>query len=177
MSACKTFWFILLYYIVWFSCVYAGAHDYPYLALAISIIISSLQSAFFIHKRTIHLLLIWTLLISFTGFSVDSLWSQTGVLIFKSNPWQSISAAPWILALWINFSILCYGINKLLIKIFQWLPVIAFFGFPLAYIGGIQLGAATSQYSIIKTSLFIGSLWSLLFPVVIYILKICHYQK
>lgn len=171
MSTTKTFLFILLYYIVWFACIFGGAHNYPYIALVLSIVISGIQSLFFTDKKNRHCVAIWLVFMALTGFCVDSLWTQTGILIFKSNPWQSVAAAPWILALWINFAVLCYGIHELLEKLFKLLPVIALFGFPLAYLGGVKLGAAIPGHSALTTSLFIGGLWSILFPTLIYALK------
>lgn len=142
MSIFKTSLFILLYYTVCFFCLFFATTNMGYAALLVSIIISLIQVPFFITKETLIPFLIWLISFSFCGYLVDSLFLTYGIISFASNPWGNYFAPPWILALWINFSVLCFGVRGFLERNIKYIPLFGLCGFPLAYSAGMKFGVA-----------------------------------
>lgn len=173
MNTSKTILFILLYYLVWFLSIYFAFHHRGYAALSVSIMISFIQTTFFITKNNLKPFIIWLLAFSLLGYFIDTLFQIYGLLKFKSNPWGEYFAPPWILALWINFSVLCFGMNRLLIKYIKYMPLLALCGFPLAYSAGIKFGVATYIHPILSP-LTQGLIWAIIFSVCVFILKRHH---
>jgi predicted neutral ceramidase superfamily lipid hydrolase len=108
MNPPKIFVFILLYYVVWFLSIYFALKNMGYVALLVSIVISLIQTAFFITQDNLKPFMIWFMAFTLLGYLVDTLFQLFGILSFESNTWGSHYAPPWILALWINFSVLCF---------------------------------------------------------------------
>ncbi len=170
MIVMKKIIFVMCYYFVWFSCIYLGTINQPYMALLLSCIISSFQIKCFIHKNNYIKLIKWMTILTAIGFFIDSIWAITGILIFTANPWFSYLAPPWILGLWINFSVLCYFIKGLLIKYIRYLPIVALVQFPVAYLGGAQFGGVIiPSYS--NAIMLLGGVWFFIFPITIFFLK------
>lgn len=141
-----------------------------YAALLVSIIISLIQTAFFITKDNLKPLIIWAVAFTCLGYLMDTLFQIFGILSFESNAWGSDIAPPWILALWINFSVLCFGVNQLLIEYMKYMPVLALCGFPLAYSAGMKFGVAAFIYPILSP-LIQGLIWAVMFTGCIYMMN------
>ncbi len=165
MHPIKMLLFVSLYYFVWFTSIYLGSINQSYYALVISGVVSMIQIVMLDDRKG---LILWVVILTIIGFLVDSLWAVTGVMYFKGNPWQPF-AAPWILALWINFSVLCFAIQNLLFKLLKITPLLALFGFPFAYYCGSQLGAA--QFNSSSSALLLAGIWFVVFPLSLFILK------
>lgn len=170
MSTPKTVVFILFYYVVWFSSIFFAHENMGYAALAVSLIISLIQVSFFITKEMLKPFFIWFIAFTLLGYSVDSLFQIFDVLTFEANTWGSDLAPPWILALWLNFAVLCFGMRAFLIKYLNYLPVLAFCGFPLAYLAGMKFGVAAYIYPTLSPFIQ-GLTWALLFTLCIYLVK------
>lgn len=141
-----------------------------YVALLVSIVISLIQTAFFITQDNLKPFMIWFMAFTLLGYLVDTLFQLFGILSFESNTWGSHYAPPWILALWINFSVLCFGMKKLLIKYIKYMPLLALCGFPLAYSAGIKFGVATFVYPILSP-LIQGLIWAVFFSGSLYVMN------
>ena len=158
--------FIFAYYIVWFSSIILASHNHPWLALVVSISISSIQLLFFSDLSQVPTWKKFFLCLTFIGFCVDSLLSFSSFIHFYANPWQPYLAPPWILGLWINFSVLCIGLASILNKLRSYLWLIALLIFPAAYLlDGIVFHVAVFSHGAYST-LLVGFIWMLLFPLV-----------
>ncbi|MDF1827564.1 MAG: DUF2878 family protein [Legionellaceae bacterium] len=170
MNAPKIFILILLYYIVWFLSIYFARANLGYVALYVSIVISLIQSTLFITKKHVKPFILWLIAFSLFGYLVDSLFQTYGILSFKFNAWGDYFAPPWILALWINFSVICFGMRRFLMQYAQYMPLLALCGFPLTYAAGIKLGVAHFVYPVLSP-LIQGLIWAVLFSGCVYIMN------
>ncbi len=156
--------FIFLYYLVFVSTLFLAKNNLPYWCLVISIIISLVQLLLLKKDLNNFNLIKYLILFSSVGYSVDCLLSFSQQITFYSNPWQPL-AAPWILALWFNFSVLCLGIKSILINLKKYLFIIAALGFPLSYYSGASVGIATFNNGIYSIMVQ-GVLWAIIFPII-----------
>jgi hypothetical protein len=160
------FLIIFVYYIAWFSSLILASHNHPWLALVVSIGIGTIQLIFLSDLAKIPTWKKFFLCLTFIGFCVDSLLSFSSFIHFYANPWQPYLAPPWILGLWINFSVLCIGLRSFIYQLRSYLWIIALLGFPTAYlIGGIALNTAFFTHGAYST-LIVGLIWMLLLPLV-----------
>lgn len=169
MTKTKTLIFIFLYYLVWFSCLYLAYIKQAYYALIISSLISSYQCSFFITHKNAKAFLLWLITFSLAGYLVDSIFQTSGIILFYNNSWGPTFAPPWILALWINFSVLCFGLRDFLINQLRYMMLLGLLGFPLAYSCGVSLNLA--EFNPGLGLLIQGLVWSLLLPIFILLLK------
>ncbi len=161
---------IISYYIVWFTCVLSAAHHYYWIGIIISITITSIQ---YYWQKSIqqasHLLLL-IVIITTAGFCVDSLLVTLNLISFKANPFCIYLSPPWMIGLWINFSIILYVFLKRYFLHYGLLSLFSLFGFPFAYAAGIYLGAASLPKGDIAL-LLIGVIWATLLPTLLYTYK------
>lgn len=155
--------FIFAYYIVWLTTLYLVSLHYAYYPLLVSIFISACQCIYLLRaldKRAFFFIIGFT----YIGFGIDSILMQCNIFIFHINPWSQYTAPPWILGLWLNFSVLCLGIIPLLGRLRPYLSLIALIGFPLAYYAGAQFDAVTFQHHY-WILLILGGIWMLVLPI------------
>lgn len=166
MSRAQTVIFIALYYLNWFACLILAKHAANYMPLLVSMIASTSQWVFCLKMQKNYPYLLWVILFSVVGLSIDTLLLNFNIIIYQANPWSPL-APPWILALWLNFGLLCCALQTQLYKFIVYMPICAGFGFPLAYFGGMQFEVA--QFNALATGPFIlGGIWALLFPLLIW---------
>ncbi len=170
MSTAKTLLFVALYYLVWFCCIGFAKSNQPNVALMISIAISALMCSFFTTKDNIKTFTLWFVLFTCLGYTIDTLLQFNDVIQFKANTLAHHLAPTWILALWLNFAVLCFGIKDFLRKCWRYLPLFGLLGFPLAYSGGIQFGVASFTHPYYGPVL-LGLIWCAAFPLSIYVLN------
>jgi len=151
------------YYLVWFACVLSASRGYVWVGFIASIIVTMLQvycqSRFYSGRYLLHLIVALTLV----GFAIDSFLLNWHLLYFQANPFNPRASAPWMIGLWINFAFILYAhIRSLFLR--PWLlSVLALFGFPLAYYGGVVLGAANLPQGYIGL-MVLGVFWAVAFP-------------
>lgn len=162
----NSFLYILAFLIVWFGSLILASCDLPWLALGLSIGISSIQLFFLSDLSLLQTRLKFFLCMTFIGFCVDSILSFSSFIHFYANPWDPYLAPPWILGLWINFSLLCIGLASIINQQRTYLWLMALFIFPAAYfLGGIAFNIAIFTHGLYST-LLVGLIWMLLFPLV-----------
>lgn len=161
----NNFLFILGYYLGWFGSLILVSINLPWYALAFSIIISSVQLYYFDGLSSVPMWKKFFFCMTFIGFFVDSLFSFSSYIQFYFNPWQPLLAPPWILGLWINFSVLCIGLSSLLKQLQHYLWLIALLVFPAVYLGGVAYKVAIFSLGA-PSSIVLGLVWMLLFPLV-----------
>jgi hypothetical protein len=99
-----------------------------------------------------------------TGLVLDTLFLQLGVLNY-AHPLPSADLAPfWIVLMWMNFA-LTLNLSMRWLQGRYWLAAaMGLAGGPLAYIAGVELGAAQWAMTTGSALLVIGLAWSLAVP-------------
>lgn len=161
MSQIEKAFFILIYYLCWFTCVLSAAHHYQWLAFAVFLPISLLQ--IFWMCRYDKDFFFFLGLVTGSGILIDSLLGIAGFMTFMANPWPIAIAPLWIMVLWLNFSIVYFSCLQFLFKRYVLISLLAFSGFPIAYLAGAHLGAAQFTYGL-ASSLLLGVIWAVVLP-------------
>lgn len=161
----------IAYYVAWFSCITLAARGYAWLSSLIVIICVFLQIywQYKIQHKTRGL---WYLigLVVFFSTLIDSLLICKGVIIFAANPFAPYVTSPWMIAIWISFTVILYATLYKLFNHLTLLGLLSFSGFALAYAIGAKMGAAFFPYGY-KTCFLIGAIWLILLPFVVYCYK------
>ncbi|MBE0582774.1 MAG: DUF2878 domain-containing protein [Desulfofustis sp.] len=157
---------VVLYQVGWFSCVLGAALGYPVSGavgalslLAIHLLLADER------KAEIQLMLCACLL----GVVVDSLQQASGVFTFKNDSGWPFWLPLWIPVIWAQFATLFrYALF--------WLSgrylLAAFFGSvggPLAYWGGVRLGAAQFGENMLISLITLALVWALVTPLLFWI--------
>jgi hypothetical protein len=161
----------IAYYVAWFSCITLAARGYVWLSSLIVIICVFLQIywQYKIQHKTRGL---WYLigLVVFFSTLIDSLLICKGVIIFAANRFAPYVTSPWMIAIWISFTVILYATLYKLFNHLTLLGLLSFAGFALAYAIGAKMGAAFFPYGY-KTCFLIGAIWLILLPFVVYCYK------
>lgn len=159
--------FFIGYYITWSVSIYSAAHHWVWFGFSLTVIISLAELYWLKRRYPVRYLIRFVVGLTFIGCSVDSLLSLSGFITFNAIPWRYALAPPWIIGLWINFSIVYFAFMRHYFLYYKSLAACALIGFPLAYSIGAKFGAAHFTYSL-KSSLLIGLIWAILIPIVNY---------
>lgn len=158
------------YYIVWFLSILSASKGYLWVGFFASIVISMLQYIFESKNPNIKFLWIFILIVTLAGFFFDTLLLNLHLMIFNANPFNHYCSPPWMIGLWINFSIVIYFCLYKYFHHFILFSLLSFFGFPLAYLSGVKLGAATFAKPL-EAVIFIAVIWAILLPCILYFFK------
>jgi len=147
-----------LFQITWFACVIGSAKGlvWPAFASCAALAVYQLQGKRR-HPSDVTLILASIGL----GLIVDSIWVQSGWLIFSDQRPFSFLAPVWIIVLWVGFAM---TINHSL----AWLdrhPILpiamGFIGGPMSYLAGLKLGAVEYQQSVLMVSAGLAVAWAI----------------
>ena len=155
---------IYTYYIVWFGSLILAANNFAWLPLLLSLSISSLQLFFWCDLSKVKNWKLFMFSLSCLGFLIDSIFTATSLIHFQPNPFYPYVAPPWILGLWINFSVLCISLVEMLNLLHRFLWLLALIGFPAAYLGGVGFHVAIFHLGT-TSSIILGLIWMVLFPI------------
>jgi hypothetical protein len=154
----KTVVNIASYQIIWFLCVLLGSPGaLGGLALvAVHFVLSDRKAADL--RLAVLLLLI--------GIAVDGSLLRLGFFSF------TVTGLPlpfWLLVIWLGLAItpnhsLAWMKNRPLLSV-----IFGFLGGPAAYWAGARLGAATFHLELLPSLLLLGLIWSVLWPVIMYL--------
>jgi len=147
-----------LFQITWFACVVGSAEGLSWPAFAACAVLAIYQlQAKRRHVTDLKLVLVSIVL----GLIVDTLWVQSGVLIFTDQRPFAALAPAWIIALWVGFAL---TINHSL----AWLDrtpllpaVVGAIGGPMSYLAGLKLGAVEYQQGIALISVYLAVAWAI----------------
>jgi len=102
-----------------------------------------------------------------TGFLVDTLFAQAGVLAYAS-PWPVPGVAPaWIIVMWVNFALTLNVALRWLHGRYGLAAVLGLGGGPFAYLAGVKLGAAALVAPALVAYAVIGGTWALAVPLLV----------
>ena len=137
----------IAYYVAWFSCIKLAALGYAWLSSFIVIVCVLLQ-IYWQHKIQHNTRGLWYLLglVVFISTLIDSLLIFSGVIIFAANPFAPYFTSPWMIAIWISFTVSLYTTLYRLFNHLTLLGLLSFTGFAVAYGIGAKMGAAFFPY-------------------------------
>jgi hypothetical protein len=128
----------VLFQLGWFACVLFAARGQALWGVAAVLVIVAVHLAFS-EKRNVELKLL--VCVSFIGLLWDSLLVSTGWVTYPSGMFAALLAPSWIVAMWTLFGTL---LNRSLVWLRGRTVLAAVFGLvggPMAYYGGVRLGA------------------------------------
>lgn len=159
----------IAYYVAWFSCITLAARGFAWFS-ALVVIVCVLLQIIWQYKIQHHTKGLWYLLGLMVGVStlIDSILIFNGIIIFAANPFAPYATSPWMIAIWISFTVFLYATLDKLFSHPMVLALLSFPGFAIAYAVGATMGAAFFPYGY-KTCFLIGAIWSILFPLIAYI--------
>lgn len=157
----------IAYYVAWFSCITLAALGYAWLGVFIVVVCVFLQ-VYWQYKIQHHTRGLWYLigLVVFISTLIDSLLVSNGVIIYAANPFAPYITSPWMIAIWISFTVILYATLYKLFNHLILLGLLSFVGFALAYGIGAKMGAAFFPYGY-KTCFLIGAIWLIALPLVV----------
>ena len=161
----------IVYYVAWFSGILLAARGYAWLSSLVVMACVFLQ-IYWQYKIEHNIQGLWYLigLVVFFSTLMDSLLLFKGVIIYAANPFAPYFTSPWMIAMWISFTVILYSTLYKLFSHMILLGLLSLVGFALAYASGVKMGAAFYPYGY-NTSFLIGAIWLLLLPFVVYCYK------
>lgn len=155
----------VLFQASWFAAVLGGAHGWPWTGSAVAVLAVSVHLVMFEGNRKRETQLIGFIVL--LGLAVESLFQQSGVIVYHSPAPIATFPPVWIVAMWLAFATLPNGVLGWLHGRF-WLA--ALFGAvsgPLTYQAGAALGAAQLNENLLDALGFIGLVWAVAFPLIL----------
>jgi hypothetical protein len=160
------------YYFAWFIGIFFAAQGRPWLSSFVILTCVSLQLYWqFLTKQSLARLGYLVLIIVTLSTFIDSLMIYHGIVVYSANPFAPYFTSPWMISLWISFSVVLFTTLSILFDHLATLGVLSLIGFFFAFRIGATLGAASFPYGINMTCLFIGFVWSLLLPICVYFVR------
>lgn len=156
---------VIIYELGWACCVLGAAWSYPLSGggLALLLILTHLWLAED-RRGEIHLILVVILL----GLLIDGGQQALGLFRFKPDE-LGLFLPVWVLVIWAQFAtLLHYALSWLSTR---YLPAVLFgaLGGPLAYGGGIRLGAAEFGSRPLFSLSLLAIIWALLLPLLVWL--------
>lgn len=159
----------LAYYLAWFSCISLAAKGFAWIS-ALIVLLCVLLQIYWQYKVEHNTKGLWLLLGLIVGVStlVDSMLIVSGVVVYNANPFAPYATSPWMISIWISFTVVLYSTLKPLFQRLILLGLLSFSGFALAFAIGAKMGAASFPYGY-QTCFLIGTIWLILLPFLVYL--------
>lgn len=157
---------LLCFQIVWFATVYGPGAGLPWLGVPAFAIFAMCH---FPAARNLHgdaLLVVVAVLI---GLIVETVFIELDVIVYAYNIPFATVAPFWILILWANFALTINTGLRWLHGHYLAAALLGFVGAPIAYFGGIQLGAGRPGIEPALTYVGIGLAWAVVTPILVYL--------
>lgn len=155
-----------LYETGWFSCVLGAAHGWPVIGALGALLLAGLHLLLSRTRKTEGMRMLAACLI---GITMDSIQQGLGVLTFKTDPSWPLWLPLWVFVIWLQFATLFrYALNWLSRR-YLLASILGMFGGPLAYGGGIQLGAAEWGDNTLFSIAALAVAWALVTPFLFWI--------
>ncbi|PLX74190.1 MAG: DUF2878 domain-containing protein [Desulfuromonas sp.] len=155
-----------LYQLGWFSCVLGAAWGHP---LAGAVLAGALVTVHLVlavdRQAELRLLLVACLL----GVAIDSLQQGIGLFTFRADPAWPLWLPAWVFVIWAQFSTLFHYALRWLAGRYHLAALFGLFGGPLAYWGGIRLGAASFGGNPSLTLAVLAVVWALVTPTLLWL--------
>lgn len=152
---------IALYQAGWFCCVLGAAQGRPIIGALSALLLAGVHLFLSRSRKSEGLRMLGACLI---GITVDSIQQGLGVFTFKSDPSWPFWLPLWVFVIWAQFATLFrYALNWLSGR-YRLAAILGMFGGPLAYGGGIQLGAAEWGENTFFSIASLAIVWALVTP-------------
>ncbi len=169
---------VIAYYIAWFAGISLAARGYAWISPLIVLSCVVLQLYWqYQTGRTLKGLCILLSIVVFFSTLIDSALVYKGIVIYSANPFAPYFTSPWMMTIWISFTVILYATLSRLFDHLVLLGFLSFLGFALAFRIGGSVSAAFFPYGSNTTCLFIGIIWSFLLPFCIYFYQIVKDNK
>ncbi|SDM01125.1 Protein of unknown function [Geoalkalibacter ferrihydriticus] len=155
-----------LYQLGWLCCVLGAAWVYPLRGAVAALLLMAVHLLLATSRQAELKLMLCACLL---GTVVDSAQQALGVFSFKTDPAWPFWLPLWVLVIWAQFAtLLHYGLHWLTGR-----PLLAagfgLVGGPLAYWGGISLGAANFGDNLGFSYASLALLWALVMPLLVWL--------
>ena len=161
---------ITAYYLAWFACIISASQQKPWHGLIASLIITIIQLFFYIREHKASDIIKFMVFLSVIGFSIDCMLYKLKFIGFLANPFSPYLAPPWLIGLWLSFAFILFAFSRKYFQYVRSFMIMAFFGFPLSYYAGINLGAAFLPSGKIGL-LILGAMWAFALPIILYLFR------
>jgi hypothetical protein len=145
----------------WFACVLGAANGVAWVGPVVVAAWCSLHVAAAEQRRREAALVVAT---AVWGYLVDSALVLAGVFAFTPPARLGWPSSPWMIALWALFGTTLRGPLARLLERPVWAALVGAIAGPLAYGGGVRLGAAEFGPDPLTSRIAIGAAWALTLP-------------
>ena len=117
------------YYVAWFACITLAARRYAWISSLIVVACVLLQ-LYWEHQTGRTLKGLWLLLAIVVSISTlfDSTIVYKGIVIYAANPFSPYFTSPWMITIWISFTVVLYvTLSSLFAHLFTWFLVLCGF--------------------------------------------------
>jgi len=154
-----------LYQIGWFCCVLGAAWGFPMIGSSLALLLIGVHLLLAVSPKAEILLMFCACLL---GVAIDSGQQALGVFSLKIEPDWPLWLPPWIFIIWAQFATLFhYGLSWLSGR-YLLAAVFGLFGGPLAYWGGVRLGAAAFGENLLFSLIALALVWALVTPLLLW---------
>ena len=160
---------LVLYQVGWFCCVLGAAKGYPLAGALAALALVGVHLLLTSCRRQEFILLLAVCLL---GGLVDSLQQALGVLRFQGSANWPLWLPLWVFIIWAQFAtLLRFSLNWLSGR--YWLAsLLGLIGGPLAYWGGVRLGAAEFEGSLLLSLASLALVWGVMMPLLLWMRSI-----
>lgn len=155
-----------LYQLGWFSCILGGAWGHPFIGSFLALFLIAIHLMLAETRKTELMTILCACLL---GIVIDSSQQALGVFSLQTDPAWQFWLPLWILVIWsqfattLSFSLYWLSGRYLLAALFGML------GGPLAYWGGVRLGAAEFGANTLFSIITLSLVWTLVTPLLFWI--------
>jgi hypothetical protein len=148
-----------------------AAQGYAWARFFITMICVGLQLVWQ-YKVQHHTYGLWYLIaiVVFVSTITDSLLVLNNIIVFAANPFAPFLTPPWMISIWISFTVILYSTLFNLFNYLVMLGLLSFAGFAAAYGVGAKIGAAYFPYGY-QTCFVVGAIWLIFLPAIAYVYK------
>ena len=157
---------VVLYQIGWFSCVLGAAWGYPFLGSLLALLLIAIHLLLAEARKAEMKLMICACLL---GVVIDSSQQALGVFSFKTDPAWPLWLPLWIFVIWTQFATMFRFALYWLSGRYLLAALFGLLGGPLAYWGGVRLGAAEFGESILFSVITLALVWALVTPLLFWL--------
>jgi hypothetical protein len=156
----------LFYQVGWFCCVLGAAKGYPISGSLVALVLLGIHLWLAESRQAEAKLMLYACLF---GVLIDSFQQALGILTFKSDPYWPLWLPLWILVVWAQFATLFHYALYWLSQRYLLGALFGFIGGPLAYWGGVRLGAASFGDNLFFSLSFLALVWALVTPLLLWL--------
>lgn len=157
---------IVLYQAGWFSCVFGAAWGYP-IRGALGALLLLVLHLLLAESRRAELRLVFCACL--LGVVVDSVQQALGVFTFRDDPGWPLWLPLWVFVIWMQFATLFHYALSWLAGHYLLAALFGLVGGPLAYWGGVRLGAASFGESLLLSLSSLALVWALVTPLLLWL--------